>query len=463
MTIHVNRILNLKKIKAIGFDMDYTLVRYNAEAFETDTHKVVIEKLIEIKGYPKEIKNLDFGYHSVIQGLVMDRKRGNLLKVSRFGKVKAATHGTLPMPFNVQQSIYSNCVIDLNDPNIQSLDTAFSISHGVLFGQLVDLKDQGLSLPSYTVISEDIKAMIDYAHSDGTLKGMVRKNLKKYIVVDPEVAKLLERYKRYGKKLWVITNSDYNYTDLLLSHTIDPFLEDHKNWRELFDLTITQSCKPHFFTGKNAFLKIDPETELMSNHFGPVTEGIFQGGCTGKLQNDLGLDGDEILYLGDHIYGDVVTIKKTFNWRTALVLEPLMEEIDALSKSQKIQKEIDQLMITKELLETNINLLDLKKQEEGERIDKGELSSLFSQMDQLNQTISAHLEEYQKHFNPHWGAMMRAGQEESRFADQVEKYACIYMTKVSDLIDFSPRTYFRPIKRVLPHESFDEMITQPHA
>lgn len=463
MTIHVNRILNLKKIKAIGFDMDYTLVRYNAEAFEKDTHKVVLEKLVELKNYPSEIKNLDFNYHSVIQGLVLDRKRGNLLKVSRFGKVKSASHGTLPIPFKVQQKIYSNSVIDLNDPNIQSLDTAFSISHGILFGQMVDMKDQGLDLPPYTIMSEDIRAMIDYAHSDGTLKGKVRKNLSKYIVKDPSVAKLLERYKRYGKKLLVITNSDYNYTELLLSYSIDPYLEDHKTWRDLFDLTVTLSAKPRFFTANNAFLKIDPKTELMSNHFGPVTEGLYQGGSAGKLQKDLGLDGDEILYLGDHIYGDVVTIKKTFNWRTALVLEPLMEEIDSLCKSQKIQKQIDESMIKKEELETRINSLDLKKQEDGEKVPKEELSNLFSEMDKLNQKISIQLEEYQTFFNPYWGSMMRAGQEESRFADQVEKYACIYMTKVSDLIDYSPRTYFRPIKRVLPHESFDEVITQPHA
>ena len=204
MTIHVNRILNLKKIKAIGFDMDYTLVRYNAEAFEKETHKAVLDKLVRVLGYPKEIKNLEFDYNSVIQGLVLDRKRGNLLKVSRFGKVKSATHGTLPLPFKVQQNIYSNCVIDLNDPNIQSLDTAFSISHGILFGQLVDLKDQGINLPSYTIMSEDIKAMIDYAHSDGSLKGMVRSNLKKYIVSDPERSEIVVFQPEYDNAPYLI-------------------------------------------------------------------------------------------------------------------------------------------------------------------------------------------------------------------------------------------------------------------
>lgn len=435
--------------------MDYTLVRYNTEAFERDTHKLVLEKLHERLGYPKEITELKFEYSSVIQGLTLDRQRGNLLKVSRFGKVKSATHGTTPLSFNMQQSIYSNSVIDLNDPNIQSLDTAFSVSYGVLFGQLVDLKDQGLDLPSYTLLSEEIKEMIDYVHTDGSLKSIIKKDLNKYIIKDSGVAKVLERYKRYGKKLLVITNSEYYYTDLLLTHTIDPYLDDHKTWKELFDLTVTLSAKPGFFNTNNAFLKIDPKTELMSNHFGPVTEGIYQGGSAGKLQKDLGLEGDEILYLGDHIYGDVVTIKKTFNWRTALVLEPLIQEIDALKKSQSIQESIDKLMIEKESLETKINALDIKKHEEGVAVSKEELNKLFSQMDKLNQKISQDLEDYQKFFNPFWGAMMRAGHEESRFADQVEKYACIYMSKVSDLLEFSPRTYFRPHKRVLPHESLD--------
>ena len=54
---------------------------------------------------------------------------------------------------------------------------------------------------------------------------------------------------------------------------------------------------------------------LMTNYEGTITSGIFQGGNAQKLQHDLNLDGDEILYLGDHIFGDVVSIKKSCNWR----------------------------------------------------------------------------------------------------------------------------------------------------
>ncbi len=452
MGIYINRTLNLKKIKAIGFDMDYTIVRYKSLNFEKLTHEETLKKLVSERKYPQEILKLTFDYQLVIQGLVIDKKRGNLLKVSRFGKVKQSYHGLKPLDFKEQQKIYGAGVIDLSSPQYQSLDTNFSVSNGVLYSQLVELKKEGLPIPDFESLADEIKEMIDVCHSDGTLKDQVRENIGEYILQDPTLVELLERYKRYGKKLLVITNSDYKYTKLLLDYTINPFLKDHTHWTELFDITITLSSKPRFFNTKNNFLLIDPQTGHLSNYEGKIEKGIYQGGFAGKLQKDLGFEGDEILYLGDHIYGDVVSIKKTFNWRTALVLEPLQDEIMALKQSQPIQKKINEKMDEKERLEFQLNELDLKKNEEKKEISKEEINRLFLELDQVNGEISELLDQHKKYFNPFWGEMMRAGLEESRFADQVEKYACIYMAKVSDLILYSPRTYFRPERRVLPHE-----------
>ncbi len=452
MGIFINRTLNMKKIKAIGFDMDYTIVRYNTEAFERFTHQEVLKKLVSEKKYPDEILKLEFDFQRVIQGLVIDKKRGNLLKVSRFGKVKSSYHGLSPIDFKEQQKMYGNGVIDLSDSHIQSLDTNFSVSNGVLYSQLVDLKKKGFPFPDFEILADDIKEVLDICHSDGTLKNHVRNNISEFIIQDPEVVSLFERYKRYGKKLLVITNSDFSYTKLLLDYTINPFLKEHKDWSELFEVTVTLASKPRFFTIKTPFLNINPTTGDMKNVDGKIIKGIYQGGYAGQLQKDLGLEGDEILYLGDHIYGDVVSIKKTFNWRTALVLDPLKEEIDAIKKSAHIQLEIDRQMSIKESLEHRLNEIDVRKTELHENVSKEELNTLFTEIDKVNSTISELLEQHKKFFNPYWGEMMRAGLEESRFADQVEKYACIYMTKVADLISYSPRTYFRPFRRVLPHE-----------
>ena len=55
-------------------------------------------------------------------------------------------------------------------------------------------------------------------------------------------------------------------------------------------------------------------------------------------------------------------------------------------------------------------------------------------------------------YNPTWGQVFRAGAEESYFAYQVERYACIYMEKLMDLFACSPLMYFRANRRRLPHD-----------
>jgi len=452
MSVFINRALNLKKIKAVGFDMDHTIVRYHTEKFEELTHSSVLKKLVEQKSYPADILKIKFNYHAVIQGLVIDKKNGNLLKLSRFSKVKASTHGTRPIDFKEQQKLYNNLVVDFNDPNMQILDSSFSVAHGVLFAQLIDTKEDGLTLPRFDQIADDVREMLDVAHSDGTLKDEVRRNISEYIIQDPDCAPLFERFKSYGKKLLVITNSDYSYTKLLLDYTINPFLKEYKTWIELFDIVIVGSQKPRFFTDRLRFLSIDPNTGLMTNYDKKVEKGLFQGGSAGKLQKDLGLEGDEILYLGDHIYGDVVSIKKTFNWRTALVLESLSEEILSLQKGKVIQEAIDTLMRGKETLEVEMNKIYMIESAKRSDEQKKRIEVLYDQIDEMNSELSQRITEYQKFFSPKWGEMMRAGVEESRFADQVEKYACIYMARVTDLLKQSPRSYFRPVRRVLRHE-----------
>lgn len=453
MTIYINRVLNLKHIKAIGFDMDYTLVRYNAKAFEKLSHDVVKEKLVKNKNYPKEVLDLKFNYKKALRGLVLDRTNGNIIKVSTHGKIKQAYHGISKMLFNEQKAFYSGLSIDLNDDNYTSVDTSFSIAHMLLFAQLVDLKDNTRSkkIPSYDQIDIDIKEQLDIAHMDGSLKDVVTDNLKKYIIKDKETVEALLNFKKNGKKLWVITNSDFHYTKALLDYTITPYLAKGETWADLFDIVITSSRKPSFFTDRNMFYEIDLETGYLKNTHGPFTKGIFHGGSATILQKDNGLHGDQILYLGDHIYGDILSLKKACHWRTALVIEELIDEVEATKKSKSTAKKIEDLMAEKEKLEKNLDKLYLEKYK-GKNITKGRLDRAYDEIVKVDKKLGPIITKYQSYFNPTWGELMRAGQDPSSFAGQIERYACIYMSKVSDLSAYSPRFYFRPKKRPLSHE-----------
>ncbi len=456
MGIYVNRTLNMKQIAALGFDMDYTLVRYDSEAFEEMTYKEILKKLVEIKNYPKSITHLKFQFNLAIRGLVIDKPHGNVLKLSTYSKVKHAYHGLTEMDFKTQQKIYQGLVIDLNDSDrFAIVDTTFSISYCVLYMQIVDMKDKHpeLNLPDYKTIELDILEALDVSHRDGSLKSQVKKNVKKFIVQDPEIIESLERFKKHGKKLWVITNSDFEYSKLLLDYSVNPFLKEHKSWSELFSLVVTAAQKPRFFTDKMPLLQIDPETGLMRNHHGKIEDGVYQGGNAQTIQKNSGLSGEQILYLGDHIYGDVLQIKKTCNWRTALVIDELLHETTSLTESAGLSDEINILMMEKVQLEQKLDDLFDKEIEKGKKPDKLKVKAHFDKIEKVDKRIGKLIRAHSQYFNPYWGETMRAGVEPSRLAGQIEKYACIYMAKISDFCEYSPRTYYRPRKKTLPHES----------
>lgn len=64
--IFCNRELKLSHIKAIGFDMDYTLVQYQQPAFDQLAFDGAKEKLVNQLGYPEQV--LDFEYDHEVSG-----------------------------------------------------------------------------------------------------------------------------------------------------------------------------------------------------------------------------------------------------------------------------------------------------------------------------------------------------------------------------------------------------------
>lgn len=55
--------------------------------------------------------------------------------------------------------------------------------------------------------------------------------------------------------------------------------------------------------------------------------GLYSGGSAQMVENSLDIHGDEILYVGDHIYTDVSQSKVHLRWRTALICRELEEEV----------------------------------------------------------------------------------------------------------------------------------------
>jgi hypothetical protein len=87
------------------------------------------------------------------------------------------------------------------------------------------------------------------------------------------------------------------------------------------------------------------------------------------------------------------------------------------------------------------------KQETRSRIDRVRttLRDLESELESLEQEVD-------HAFNPWWGALFKEGVENSRFGEQVEDYACVYTSRVSNFLAYSPLQYFRSMRDHMPHE-----------
>jgi len=458
-----NRTLNLRSIRAVGYDMDYTLVHYRTEEWERAAFQHALEPLAQ-RGWP--VRELLFDPASVIQGLAFDLELGNLVKATRFGYVIRAHHGTRPLSFEEQRAAYSSTFVDLSEPRWEFMNTLFSLSEASLFAQLVDLLDAG-RLPQtlgYRELHRILRSALDEAHNLGELKARIAENPDRFVDLDPEVPLTLLDQKNAGKRLLLVTNSDWGYTRSMLAYAFDRFLPRGLTWRGLFDLVIVEARKPAFFSGRQAVYRLaDEERGWLEPHRGPLAPGgAYVGGDASLVEASLELSGAQILYLGDHLFGDVHVSKQTLRWRTGLILRELEPEIRALEGAEAADAELRRLMARKEELDGRMAHLRLARQRgqlgygppppaKPEELDAA-IQSIGHEIQALDSTIGPLAKASGETGNPTWGPLMRAGYDKSLFARQVERYADVYTSRVSNFLAATPFAYLRAARTSLPHD-----------
>jgi 5'-nucleotidase len=460
-----NRTLNLRAIKAVGYDMDYTLVHYRTEEWERAAFERALAP-IAARGWP--VEGLRFDPSSVIQGLAFDLELGNLVKATRFGYVIRAHHGTRPLEFEQQRAAYASTFVDLGEPRWQFMNTLFSLSEANLFAQLVDRLDAG-KLPGilgYPELYQVIRTALDEAHSLGELKSAIVADPDRFVDLDSDLPLTLLDQKKSGKLLLLVTNSDWPYTKAMMGYAFDRFLPKGTTWRGLFDLVIVEARKPSFFSGQQAVYRlVDEDQGLLAPHHGALESGgVYAGGDARLVESSLGLSGAQILYVGDHLFGDVHVSKAMLRWRTGLVLREIEPEVRALEATRDADARLAEMMSRKVLLDARLARLRLERQrrEQGygprsapnrtvEQIE-AEAKAVNDEGQALDALIAPLAKASGEIGNETWGPLMRAGNDKSLFARQVERYADIYTSRVSNLLAETPFAYLRAARGSLPHD-----------
>ncbi|KAK4746260.1 hypothetical protein SAY87_012572 [Trapa incisa] len=487
--IFCNRSLNMRNIVAVGFDMDYTLAQYKPETFESLAYEGTVRKLVNDLGYPHELLEWSFDWSYMVRGLVLDKKRGNILKMDRHKYVKVAYHGFRELSKEEKVETYGSTLIrdSFDEPDYALIDTLFSLAEAYLFAQLVDFKDNNPGRIPYSTgyahMYKDVRAAVDLCHRDGTLKQMVAIDPKRYINEDANIVPMIKMLRDSGRATFLVTNSLWDYTNIVMNFLCSPYTSDggacNFNWLRYFDVVITGSAKPGFFHDENRanLFEVEPETGMLLNtdngtpmpQVGDVSPRlslksldkgcrVFQGGSVGHLHKLLSIESSsQVLYVGDHIYGDILRSKKVLGWRTMLVVPELEREVELLWELRDSRKKLRLLRNDRDQIEDKIHHLKWSLRFENvEPEKKQKLSSTVMELEVKRDEVRLIHQKAQREchlkFHKVWGQLMKTGYQNSRFAHQVERFACLYTSQVSNLSLYSPDKYYRPSEDYMPHE-----------
>ena len=397
-----------------------------------------------------------------MRGLVLDGLRGNLLKLNRERQVVRACHGTRALSRPELEAIYGRRRLSTSAKGFRSIDTLFEIPESHLYARLVDGLDQGLlAAENYLQLFHDVRWAIDTAHRNGEMKAEILAHRDFFIPKTPRLALALDRLKREGKKLFLLTNSDWAFTTGVMGHLLDGQDEARPLWTDYFDLMVVSSAKPLFFTDT-------PEAIPLAEH--PLA---FRGGHAAWLEARLEAWGEDILYVGDHIYGDVLRSKKNASWRTLLLVPELERELRLLEARSQDLRELFRLETARRRTQRRASVVKdqwkrnrARRHVLGPRLSPEAMTALDHEATQLaataetlrkrtdllNLEVRGLMSAVEAAFNPMWGPIFRDRDEQTRFADQIQQFACAYTGRVENLYMVDPQaTLYAPVP-TLPHE-----------
>lgn len=142
----------------------------------------------------------------------------------------------------------------------------------------------------------------------------------------------------------------------------------------------------------------------------------FQGGNWLHLHAMLEIDaGEEILYVGDHLYSDVLRSKRTLGWRSCFIMPELEDEMQDFDANKELAKQITELRRLMDELSVYSETVQRGKEQDTAFREKI-VAEVADEMAMIKDTLKELTERWHHAFHPIWGAMFNAGYQDSRFA-----------------------------------------------
>ncbi|KYM90979.1 5'-nucleotidase domain-containing protein 3 [Atta colombica] len=434
--------LDLKEVQVYGFDYDYTLACYKP-SMDYLLYSLGRDMLIKKYKYPEGIANLEYRENFAVRGLHYDIEKGLLLKLDSFLQIQlgAVYRGLHPVPDEEVLRIYKNRIIPIayvEAPHKHSyrskmvqLADLFSVPEICLLCNVTEYFLQNHIDYHPEILFRDVKNSVQSCHP--IMHRLVVENVSEYLEQNKDLRRFFDRLRNAGKKTFLVTNSPFHFVNNGMQFLVG------ENWKNYFDVVIVQARKPKFFTEETRPLRIYDEVKQTQlwDRVTKLNKGIiYLEGTVKQLQDMTGWRGHQVLYFGDHPYSDLADVTLEHGWRTGAIIKELTHEIETLN-DPKFKENANWLQMLTGLIEEHQDY-------EGPKV-QNELDEWMRERDQLRNEIKSV-------FNEQFGSVFRTYHNPTYFSRRLFRFADIYMSSITNLLEYSTSHTFYPRRGVMPHE-----------
>ncbi|XP_076356800.1 5'-nucleotidase domain-containing protein 3-like isoform X1 [Tachypleus tridentatus] len=437
--VFANNELDLGDIEVYGFDYDYTLAVYK-ESLHYLIYDLGRDWLLNKFKYPKEIEQLDYRPGFAIRGLHYDIQKGLLMKIDSFHQIQFGSvyRGLTPLSNEEVTRIYGGTYIPQNlirgtesEPSqMKQLNDLFTVPEICLLSNVTEYFEKHNIAYHPEILFNDIQNAVRSIHP--VIHDKLDENcIGNYLEKNEELRSFLQRLVNAGKKMFLVTNSPFKFVHHGMVYMIGT------KWQELFDVIIVQARKPKFFTDQSRPFRIyDPVTKSqLWERVTTLEKGkVYIEGTLKQLQEMTGWRGSSVLYFGDQIYSDLADLTLHHGWKTGAIIDELRSEIKILN-SEEFRHAVSWLQTLQHLIE------EMQDHEDAEEI----IEELLAERDQLRITTKSL-------FNAQFGSIFRTHHNPTYFSRRLFRYSDIYMSHVTNLLNYTLKHTFYPRRGALPHE-----------
>ncbi|EEC14393.1 IMP-GMP specific 5'-nucleotidase, putative, partial [Ixodes scapularis] len=250
-----------------------------------------------------------------------------------------------------------------------------------------------------------------------------------YLEKPAELMTFLERLKNAKKQMFLVTNSPFKFVDVGMRYMIGA------DWQDLLTLSSFKPGSQSFSLTSTGAFPLACRCKLAKDKLLSSIVGLCsRQGTVTQLQAMTGWCGNHVLYFGDQIYSDLADLTLNYGWRTGAIIWELAHEIKILN-SEEFRHTVSWLQSLQHLIE------EMQDHDDIEDF----IEQLLQERDQLRKTTKSL-------FNANFGSIFRTHHNPTYFSRRLFRYSDIYMSHVTNLLNYSLRHTFYPRRGALPHE-----------